>query len=576
MILSQLKVIRPRNINLGLLQQRWLRSEGTQHQNAKVQQEHQDESKSQAEISSSANERLFGEIFPAAKVVPMVLTNKDPVVLSFDEVPGPKSLKYFASFRNYLSEIGTQITASALTIGLNIGSFINDKKPIIKNLSSLFDEYGPVVRFVSPVGSDIVLLNNPDHIQKVYALEGDSPVRSTLECLEKYRAEHRNHIYGGLYTVHGQEWTRQRSAVYAPLHDSITQHVQGINDVCENFTVKIYNMRNHQDEVPKDLYKELHKWAFDCMGLLVFSKKFTMLDTEVVYSQCDMSWLYHSLERATEAIVKCESGLQLWKFIKTPAWYTLVKYCDSLDNLIGKHVMEEEQAIGYSAANNASGRSSLISAMLLSDDKMSAEDIATVLMDMLLIGVNTITTSMSFMLYNLAKYQKSQKVLYEEIRNACNNLKLEDVNKLKENTPYLQACIKETLRLVPPIPVLTRILSKNVTLDRYNIPRGTLIIMSTQDSSLKESNYDDASKFFPERWLKEDAKDYHAFASIPFGFGARKCLGQNIAETMISLLTIRLVQKYKLEYHYGDIQPTRSFITKPNRPLKIRFIDRIQ
>lgn len=64
--------------------------------------------------------------------------------------------------------------------------------------------------------------------------------------------------------------------------------------------------------------------------------------------------------------------------------------------------------------------------------------------------------------------------------------------------------------------------------------------MSTQDASVKEGNYEDASVFYPERWLKDDAMEYHPFASIPFGFGARKCLGQNIAETMLSLMTIRV------------------------------------
>lgn len=68
--------------------------------------------------------------------------------------------------------------------------------------------------------------------------------------------------------------------------------------------------------------------------------------------------------------------------------------------------------------------------------------------------------------------------------------------------------------------------------------------MSTQDASLKEGNYDDASVFSPERWLKDEAKDYHAFASIPFGSGPRKCLGQNIAETMLSLLTITVSKLY--------------------------------
>lgn len=77
---------------------------------------------------------------------------------------------------------------------------MNTKKPL-KNLSTLFDEYGPVVRFVSPVGGDIVLINHPEHIQKVYTMEGDCPVRSTLDSLEKYRSEHRNVIHGGLYTA---------------------------------------------------------------------------------------------------------------------------------------------------------------------------------------------------------------------------------------------------------------------------------------------------------------------------------------------------------------------------------------
>lgn len=78
-----------------------------------------------------------------------------------------------------------------------------------------------------------------------------------------------------------------------------------------------------------------------------------MLDTELVYSQCDMSWLYHSLEKATDAIIKCESGLHFWKLFPTPAWNSLVKYCDSLDNLIGKHVIEAEQALSFQASKDA-------------------------------------------------------------------------------------------------------------------------------------------------------------------------------------------------------------------------------
>ncbi|XP_072931153.1 probable cytochrome P450 301a1, mitochondrial [Epargyreus clarus] len=521
------------------------------------------------------DENVIGDMFPPSRVVPMVLSNKEPVVLSFDSVPGPKSLKYLSGFRHYLSEIGTQLTAGILTLSLNVGTYITDRKSI-RNLSTLFDEYGPVVRFVSPMGGDIVLINHPDHIQKVYAMEGDTPVRSALDSLEKYRTEHRNHTYGGLFTVQGEEWTRQREMLYTPIHSAVEQHVQGIYEMCDKFTQKVYNLRNYQDELSKDLHKELHKWTFDCIGLLIFSKKFSMLDTELVYSQCDTSWMYHSLVKATDAIVRCESGLHLWKLFTTPAWFALIKHCDSLDSLIGKYVLEAEQELAARVKDEANGEAptSIISSMLLSEQKMTTEDIATVLMDMLLIGVNTISTTMSFLMYYLAKYQKCQKMLYQEVGNIYPELIIDDVNKIKANTPYLQACIMETLRLVPPIPLLTRILPRNITLDRYNIPRGTLIMMSTQDASLKESNFEDAARFSPERWLAA-AKQHHPFACVPFGHGARRCLGQSVAETMLTLLTIRVLQKYKLEYHYGDIHPTRSFIARPNKPLKIRFIDRI-
>lgn len=65
---------------------------------------------------------IIGQIFPTTRVVPMVLT-KDPVVLPFDDVPGPKSLKFFGIARYYLSEIGTQVTANLLTFGFNFGEF---------------------------------------------------------------------------------------------------------------------------------------------------------------------------------------------------------------------------------------------------------------------------------------------------------------------------------------------------------------------------------------------------------------------------------------------------------------------
>ncbi|XP_063625405.1 probable cytochrome P450 301a1, mitochondrial isoform X2 [Cydia splendana] len=518
----------------------------------------------------SANETVT-DIYPAPRVVPMVVsrtTERNTEVLSFDHVPGPKALKYFSNMRQYSFQIGTQLTAGLVTLAFNISNYINLKNPFT-NMSALFDEYGPVVRFVSPVGADIVFLNHPEHIQKVFSMEGEYPVRSALDSLDKYRIE-KNTILG-LYSMKGEDWAHRRSLVCTPLHTTVSQNMQSLSEVCDVLTRKIYTQRNHQDELKTDLYKELHKWSYDCMGLILFAQKFNMLETNIIHSQNDASWLYNSLEKASDAIIKCESGFHMWKLFTTPAWYSLRKHCDVIDNLIGKHVLQAREA---SSGDDSfkKGMESVATAMIV-NEPLSVEDAATMLMDMLLLGVNTISSSTSFLLYYLAKHQRAQNILVQEV-DALVTSSMNSVQTLKENTPYLQACIKETLRLVPPMPIVTRILPKNIILDKYNIPKGTLIIMANQDTCRKESNFDDANRFYPERWLKEESSDYHAFASIPFGYGARKCLGQSMAEAMMSLLTVQILKKFKLEYHYGDIRPTKQLISKPNKPLKMRFIDR--
>lgn len=92
------------------------------------------------------------------------------------------------------------------------------------------------------------------------------PKKNTILHLHKNNTCKKNIFFVFITISHGPEWTRRRSVMDVPLQDAITQHVQGICESCDMFTQKIYNMRNYQDEIPKDLVDELNKWAFDCMG----------------------------------------------------------------------------------------------------------------------------------------------------------------------------------------------------------------------------------------------------------------------------------------------------------------------
>lgn len=65
----------------------------------------------------------------------------------------------------------------------------------------LLNEYGPVVRLFGPFGGDVVLITRPEHVRAVFESEGPYPVRSSIDCIEMYRLQHRKHKPSGLFLL---------------------------------------------------------------------------------------------------------------------------------------------------------------------------------------------------------------------------------------------------------------------------------------------------------------------------------------------------------------------------------------
>lgn len=66
--------------------------------------------------------------------------------------------------------------------------------------------------------------------------------------------------------------------------------------------------------------------------------------------------------------------------------------------------------------------------------------------------------------------------------------------------------------------------------------------MANQITSQREENYEDPDKFRPERWVTGSAREYNEFSCLPFGYGTRSCLGKNMAETEMMLLTAKVLE----------------------------------
>jgi len=92
---------------------------------------------------------------------------------------------------------------------------------------------------------------------------------------------------------------------------------------------------------------------------------------------------------------------------------------------------------------------------------------------------------------------------------------------------YLDAVIKETLRVRPPVPVVVRRLLEPMRLGGYDLPAGTVVAPCIHLIHRSEKTYPQAKAFIPERFLDRQPGTY---TWIPFGGGTRRCLAASYAE----------------------------------------------
>ena len=111
----------------------------------------------------------------------------------------------------------------------------------------------------------------------------------------------------------------------------------------------------------------------------------------------------------------------------------------------------------------------------------------------------------------------------------------------------------------------------------YHVPAGTQIYILSDAMSRSEDLFPNANSFMPERWLRgENQSDINAFASLPFGFGTRMCLGRRLAELELQLLLVRIMQNFRLEYPPNEtLGKFLRGVTIPDKPVRVKFIDRV-
>jgi hypothetical protein len=191
---------------------------------------------------------------------------------------------------------------------------------------------------------------------------------------------------------------------------------------------------------------------------------------------------------------------------------------------------------------------------------LSDLEIASEVADHLLAGIDTTSDTLMFLVWVLSQPQniKYQDKLLQELRemppDSFNSLGLPKANAT-DKLPYLDAVIKETLRLYAPLPATEpRASPVNTVIDGYEIPANTVVGMLPYALHRNPQVFHEPSKFDPDRWfgtsesVAEMKKWWWAFSS-----GGRMCIGIHLAMAEMTTLAAAIYRTYTTSVEESEI-----------------------
>ncbi|XP_036304428.1 cytochrome P450 4B1 [Pipistrellus kuhlii] len=185
--------------------------------------------------------------------------------------------------------------------------------------------------------------------------------------------------------------------------------------------------------------------------------------------------------------------------------------------------------------------------------KLSDADLRAEVDTFMFEGHDTTTSGISWFLYCMALNPEHQDRCREEAREIIgdkDSFQWDDLSKMT----YLTMCIKESLRLYPPVPQVYRQLSKPVSfVDGRSLPAGSLVSLHIYALHRNSTVWPNPEVFDPLRFSPENVTGRHSFAFMPFSAGPRNCIGQQFAMNEIKVVAALCLLRF--EFAVDPLQP---------------------
>ena len=312
--------------------------------------------------------------------------------------------------------------------------------------------------------------------------------------------------------------------------------------------------------------------TFDVIGVAAFGNDFgTLLKPDTAMFQ-DYLRVFYKMGRGLAQVL--ELVMPTWLLYNLP-----VRRVREIKGAITAMRHECRKIVEQNKAEYAASGSKKadILSIAVRANAFTNEDLTDQMLTFLGAGHSTTAVALVWAIHFLAKHPDYQQRLREEIRAFLPNPATHDMSNTcqLETLPYLNACLNETLLVMPLVPTLQRETIAETVIGGQVIPAGSIVIISLWSMQRSEKTWGaDAAEFRPERWLElEDSGKKAKHSSLSFGQGPRNCIGMPFARKELETILAGLIGCFNIKPgdHEDPLPMIFDVLAKPQEDLMVRI-----
>jgi cytochrome P450 len=361
----------------------------------------------------------------------------------------------------------------------------------------------------------------------------------------------------GLFVSEGDVWLRQRRLAQPAFHrQRIASFAKIITDSTEAM-LEHWKTFAEQDAIVQ-VDAEMLRLVLGIVGKSLFSR--------------DLSDEADRVNQSFEVIRRYTVD-RIMSVLKFPANFPTAK------NRRFQRAIANANRIVYELINErrcgASEPNDLLSLLMAACDEetgesLSDEELRDQALTIIGAGYETTTQALAWTWYLLAKHPQAEDKLRAELSLVLGGRipTFEDLPNLK----YTLMVFQESMRLYPPVWMITRAAIEADEIGGYRVPANSEILLLPYITHRHPRYWERPEEFFPEHFLPEKAEARPRFAYFPFGGGPRQCIGNNFALMEAQLIIATITQKYRLRFaDEQSIEPETSVTLRPRGGIRMKL-----